>query len=45
MSKKKFIVCIIAFVICYFLLNGILLAATSKTGPEWIAYAINSFMK
>ena len=43
MSKKKtFFITVIVFLVAWFVINGILLAATGRTGAQWIAALIQS---
>ncbi|MEE8807573.1 MAG: hypothetical protein SOI44_04040 [Lactimicrobium sp.] len=44
-KKKTFLITVIAFIAAWFLINGILLAATGRTGSQWIAHAIVSIGK
>lgn len=43
-TLKKFFSLLIT-VMFYMLINGIVLAASGKTGGEWAAYAIQKLMK
>ncbi len=43
MSRKKiFIITVIVFLVAWFSINGILLAATGRTGSQWAAYVIQN---
>jgi len=41
-GKKTFFITVIAFLVAWFVINGILLAATGRTGAQWIASIIQS---
>ena len=41
-GKKTFFITVIVFLVAWFVINGILLAATGRTGAQWIEALIQS---